>query len=67
MSIPGVESPQNLRGNDIFRVWRFNGDVGVLSVCGLTNESKLCSIADEKIYFFYGQTKLGVEVAESIA
>ena len=33
---------------------------------GLTNESKLCSIADEKIYFFYGQSKLGIEVTESI-
>jgi hypothetical protein len=32
------------------------------SFSGLTNESKLCSIADEKIYFFYGQSKLGIEV-----
>jgi hypothetical protein len=34
---------------------------------GLTNERKLCSIADDKIYFFCGQSKLGVEVTESIA
>jgi hypothetical protein len=33
---------------------------------GLTNELNLCSIADEKIYFFNGQSKLGIEVAEPV-